>query len=464
MSDMQREVDEVLQNAKEPSAAASWREACRCLAGPLRVAVAARRVQAADRLARKLDADGTRTAVVGLGDEAAIGTEEPILASHALVWPTPYTGALGNEERDSLDALAAFAPRRRAVVIVDKALLQRVSDDPTREASDVRARVQALLPRGWDLLDEDELPAWLASVGSQLSEVVAERQQAVAAYLLEDARARATASIARMADELARTTELLGAEESKLEAARKQGARIAAHVLGAMRKQTEGLLIDLREFLLTLENDLPAQVEGVSDVATVRHTLPHWLDHVIERWVGERLAEWRLGVLEDLEGFRLSEHEASSAELVAPALYAAPMRDDSGWVHRIVVSAAVGGGAALLLVGLWIPAAVAVSGGLAWQTLGRRGRDSETRTKLVEQATTALREMGREAERLLREQIDRIEAELDKLADERAAAVAAERGELRKELEEQAALQRARLSEQRRIGDDLAARAGTLLE
>ncbi len=460
---MQRAIEQALNATGEASAAATWRAVCRVLSGPLFAAVAARRIDAADRLSRKLEADGTRTAVVGLADGSDLGFEEPVLACHVLIFPTPFTGALGAEERAAIERLTPLAPSSRAVVLTGEELLARVSDTPEKEAADVRTRVRALLPEDWALLDEDELPGWLKARQDELVDLASARRTEVASFLMADVRTRTTAAMATMKEDLAKVDALLADEDEQLASVQKHGDRIASHMLSAMRNETEQLLIDLRAFLVQLEKDLPAELESIPDVSVVRHTLPHWLNHVVEQWVSARLAEWRLAVLTDLEGLRLEDSEADHADLLAPALYAAPLRDDSGWTRRLVVSAAVGGGAAMFLVGLWIPAAIAMTGGVLWQTLSGRGSDAATRERLAERAIAALRAMGRDAERLLREQLDQIGAELENLGNERATALGSSRADLRAELEERGSWQRSRLADKQRISDDLATKIGDIL-
>src|SRR5690606_23341216 len=109
---------------------------------------------------------------------------------------------------------------------------------------------------------------------------------------------------------------------------RRRGERAAAHMLGAMRRNTEQMLVDLREFLVRLEADLPAQVEAVDDVDVVRRTLAHWLHHVVEAWMSDRLATWRADVLQELLEVQVDEAEIDRAELLVPALHPPPVRGE----------------------------------------------------------------------------------------------------------------------------------------
>ena len=207
--------------------------------------------------------------------------------------------------------------------------------------------------------------------------------------------------MSQAATELGRVEGLLAAEEQALEAERKRGRRTAAHLLGAVRRQTERLLVDLRSFLLRLEADLPVQVESVDDLDAVKRTVPHWLHHVVEQWMASRLATWRVDVLTDLAELRLDDDDLDRAELLVPALHPSPVKSEGGWGKRIGITAAVGSGAALLVFGLWLPGLLALTGGIAWSALGRAAAEASTRRGLIDAATDAVRGMGHDADRLL---------------------------------------------------------------
>jgi hypothetical protein len=97
----------------------------------------------------------------------------------------------------------------------------------------------------------------------------------------------------------------------------------------------------------------------------------------------------------------------------------------------------MGGGAALLAFGLWIPGLLAVSGGALFSALGRRAEEAGHRRALTEAAVEAVRAMGTEADRLLRDQIAGLEASLQALSDERRRGVEEERAAVRQRLEEE---------------------------
>lgn len=427
----EREIQEALETAGDPAGAFLWRRVCRDLEGDLRVAVVARDEALAGRVIRRLGGvDRVEWIVLRLegGDgedlRPTLGALDRLLSVHALIWATPATAALGAEERAGMDALAdAGAPGRRVLVVADLDLLERMSDQPEAEAAEVHERVRALLPAGWTTRPEPEARAWVETARADRLALTRDRRRSVAAVLLREARRRADVAIAQATDELARVSELVRAEAQALDEARRRGRRTAAHLLGAMRRQTERLLVDLRDFLLRLEQDLPAQVEAVDDLDRVRRTLPHWLHHVVESWMSQRLSEWRAEVLVDLSEVGLAEDDLDRAELLVPALHPAPVRAEAGWGQRLGVTATLGSGAAMLVFGLWIPGLLALTGGLAWSVLGRRAAEAGNRRALIDAAVDTVRQMGQDAERLLREQIQTLEDELDRLGEERAAEV-----------------------------------------
>jgi hypothetical protein len=266
-------------------------------------------------------------------------------------------------------------------------------------------------------------------------ELASERRRAAAEILLRDARRRADQAVTAAEAELARVDALLAAEDEALEAERIRGRRTAGHLLAAVRRNTEQLLLDLREFLVGLERDLAPQIDAVADLATVRQTLPHWLHHVVSGWMTDRLARWRADVLSDLADIRLEDGAIERAQLLVPALFPSPVRSDPAWGQRIGVTAAVGGGAALLLFGLWVPGLLALGGGLAWSALGRTAALAQTRRTLQDAAVEAVRGMAADGERLLRDQIRTLEDELEKLGEDRAGDLARDRSDTRARLE-----------------------------
>jgi hypothetical protein len=462
---MERTVETALGSAGDFASAAVWRQTCRELASSVRIAVLGLEGETASRLARRLRETHPRVAFSVLTidaddpdqEDASIGMKDAVLGAHAALWATPVTAALGARERRALQSLERIAPRHRAVVLTDIQLLERISDEPEMESRRVRARLSAITPEGWPLVGPDDLGEWIGQVVQDRSSVTRERRVTVARILLDDARARTEASLAESEAAVTRSEELLAAEDAALEEARRRGERIAAHLLASMRTRTEALIVDLRTFLTDLETDLPAQVAEVPDNVTLRRVLPHWLDHVAEDWIGRHLADWRAGVLKDIADVRVEEEEARRAELLPPSLHPAPLRAEAGWGRRLALTAAIGGGAALALFGLWVPGIVVASSGIAWSALFRVD-PAASREKILDSAKAAVRRMAGDAERLLQEQLVQIEAEVTDLGDRSAERVEEERAEMRNRILEQRAYHRTRSEELRQIRDALAVR------
>jgi hypothetical protein len=228
---------------------------------------------------------------------------------------------------------------------------------------------------------------------------------------------------------------LLSAEDAVLDRACKEGSRVASHLLGATRRHTESLLVDLRNFLVELERSLPVEVAEVRETVTVRRALPHWLQHVLEDWLVDRLATWRADVMADLADAQISEADAAKAELLIPALHPPPLRGDPAWMRRLATTVAMGGGATLLLLGQWIAGLVTLSGALAFSSLGDPSREARHRQVMVQSAIDGLRQLGRSADQTLREQLVQLEQELKNLGEHRRLEVASERTGLRQRLQ-----------------------------
>lgn len=463
MSD--RSLHALLTEVGDHAGAFLWRRVCRDLDGPLRVALLTRD-ERTTRLARQALADLPLELVeVPIAGEEAdalgLGVADRLLGCHAAVAATPYTTALGAVERTHLDALDPLAvPGPRRLALVGKSLLERLSDTPDEEAEQVRARVDALTPEGWPAADVADVAAWLeAHHGDRTAWATAQRRQ-VARLLLRDALRVRRDQLARAVAALAEVDALRAAEDAALDQARREGRRTAAHVLGAVRRETERLVVDLRDFLLALEADLPEQLAAVDDLAVLRRTVPHWLQHVATGWIADRLATWQRDVAADLAEVGLSDADAARAELLVPALFPAPVASEGGWGGRIGATIGLGGGAALALAGLWLPALVAATGGLAWGALGRDARLAESQRKLLDAAVKAVRALGDDAERLLRDQIRHVEAELDGLGEERAHEVAMARQATRAALEARHARHAAERDEVQYLVDRLTAALG----
>jgi len=454
---MERTVQQALQDAGDHGSAFLWRRICRDLEGPLRVGVASREPGVAQRLLKQLGHSDAEVEWVSIQAQTTLGAQDRLLGVHAMVWVTPVTAAMSAGERALLTEFEGTgAPTQRVIVLGDTHLLEHLSDDPLREGREVRERLSALLPSGWGLIEASNVTGWLAELQSDLSALTRARKREVSRLLLDDTYSRSVDAVQQCEAELEKVQTLLLAEDEALNEARRKGQRAAAHMLAAMRRQTEQLLVDLRDFLVELEADLPAQVAAVPEVDRVRRSLAHWLHHVVERWMCDRLAEWRLGVLRELREVHLSEEDVTRAELLVPALHPSNLRGEANWGRRLGATAAVGGGAALLLFGMWIPGVIALGTGIAFSAIASASKDEATRKKLIETATAALRQMGTDAERLLSDQIKQLEDQLEQLGNERAAVQEAAQEPRRQELQQHSLRCRARLEELGAIRDALA--------
>ncbi|MCB9695231.1 MAG: hypothetical protein H6738_00420 [Alphaproteobacteria bacterium] len=443
MSTAERVIQEALEAGGDAATAFLWRRVCRDLDGELRIGVAGRDEALVARTVRALARPDLELVTLRLEGDAAeigptLGAQDRLLGVHALLWVTPVGAPLGAEERAGLEALVGSgAPARRAVLLGDTELLARMSDDPEAEAAEVASRARALVGRDWTVLQDTD--AWLATARGERLVLTRARRKEVAHLLLGDALRRAREAEEQAAAELGRVDALLGAEDAALEEERRKGRRVAAHLLGAVRRQTERLLLDLRAFLRQLEADLPAQVEAVPDLDVLRRALPHWLHQVVEHWMTDRLARWRADLVADLAELELDDDDVDRAELLVPALHGKPLKHESGWATRLGVTATIGGGAALLAIGLWLPGLLAVTGGLAWSALGRSSAVAAHRRGLLDASVEAVRQMAGDADRLLRDQIEALELALQQLGDERAEELARERADQRAQLRDERA-------------------------
>lgn len=462
---VEHDVAELLQWAGDHGGAFLWRRVCRDLSGGLRVGVASRDAAVGQRLIEALDThDGTEWIPLTLGDaEATLGAQDRLLGVHVLVWATPVMAPMGAEERAAIDSLEAVgAPLRAAVVLGDWHLLDKLSDDPEAEGQEVLDRAQALIPEGWVLHQPSAVADWLTEARSSLSRLTAGRRATVSRVLLADALRRSEAGVTDARHKLAEIEALLAEEDATLEAIRSRGQRAAAHLLSAVRRQTQRLQIDLAEFLAALEGEIPAQIAAVDEIPLIRHTLPHWLQHVVERWLGDRLASWRVAVQQELTDLPLTEEDLIRAELLVPAVHPPLINGERDWTTRLGATAALGGGAALLLMGLWIPGLLAVGSGLGFSAFRAEARKARTREALTSGAVEAVRALGPELQRILDDQVNATSEALGDLGEERAQAHQATRIDARTELERQATTRSDRLAELERTTTELQARIDAL--
>lgn len=462
---MDREVDDLLAGAGE---AATWRRICAELAGEPRVALASADPGLAARLVeglkppkkgKKKAAPPTFLTLDLGGDPTDLGTQDRVLGAHALLWATPIGAPMGAGERAALAALRDLgAPTRAAAVLADWDLLARLSDDPEAEGAEVIARARELLPEGWELLRPDELGPWLDAVSRDRQALAADQRGRVASLLLADAARRAAAAVDRARAELAEVEALLARQDDELAEIRARGQRAATHLLAAVTRRTRELQGELHVFLGELEAALPNEVAAIDDLDQLGRILPHWLQHVVERWLGDRLATWRADVAADLADLPLEPDDLRRAELLAPSVHPGPIARDPDWTTRLGATAALGGGVALLVLGLWAPALVAVGGGLGWSALRSAAREASTREALSRSATEAVQRLGPELVRVLDDQLATARDALSGLGDERAAVHREALRETRARIEADLASRRSRTELDQRAHDDLVAR------
>jgi hypothetical protein len=432
--------------------------ASRLLGSGLRIAVIAREPSLAARIARRFEGHRPDVTWVAFPFAPSAEGEKPVpddrlLGVHAALWVTAPPSPFGEEERQAVSGLAAVGlPEHRALVLCNAELIDRISDDPDRERAEVRARLDALAPEGFARLDEEALPAWLGGL-PELPELSRSRRRDVEKLLLSHALHQVRAEQASEEAALAEVDNLLGREDAALADAIREGKRVAAHVLGAVQRHGETLRQELKDFVQRLVQDLPAQVSGVDDTDLVRRVLPAWLQHVVGSWMTDALARWRAAVLADLADLDVPAGDVARAELLVPALHPGPMRGEAAWGRRLALTAAIGGGAAMMLAGLVLPGAIALGGGLLWSNFGKD--DAADRARLLDGALVAVRRLGDEADRLLGDQLAQIRADLDHLGEKRGQELESERAEARQRLAERAAFHRGRIQA-------LAARAAAL--
>jgi hypothetical protein len=452
-------VADALERAADPAGSWLWRSVSGLLQGTLRIAVVGRDEGLVHRVARHLPEGAVwLPIVVGSEPGAALAVQDRLLEAHAMVFATPLTAPLGALEREWLIALGELGgPAERAVVVGDKELLARMSDAPEQEAREVAARVAALTPPDWRVVDEGELHAEVTDWRARFPTLAARRRAAVGRVLLADALRRAEGSLAAATAEHDRVAALLRAEDDAVDEAARAGQRTATHLLSAARRQTERLRVDCAAFLAGLEAELPAQIDAVPDLDLVRRALPHWLHHVVEGWMTDRVARYRAELEVEIAELGIPAADLERAELVAPAVYARIPHSSAGWGKRLGVTAAMGGGAALMAFGLWIPGLIAVSGGALFSALGRRAEQAQTRRALVDGAVDAVRKMAADADRLLRDQLAGFQASLGALADERRRDAEAVRADVRRRLGEERAHRAVGVSDRQAVRDGLAA-------
>ncbi|MFK7928873.1 MAG: hypothetical protein AB8H79_11845 [Myxococcota bacterium] len=453
---LQSSVDTALKHAEDPSAILVWRRTCRELASGPRVGVAALTASAAVRAVEHLSTAGTGVGMAALGfdpdedsGDAPPMVRDALLGVHTVVWATAASQPLGARERTALRQIAgATGMERGLILIVDTHVLERMSDDAAAELQSVRERVAAQAPDGWRVCvqGDAELQTFFDVVRVDQEHLTRQRHHHVARILLDSAHRGLEAGIVHEVEQVALLEASLASEDEALDRAREAGTRAAAHTLGVLRRRTEELRMDLREFLREIEADVPDQIGSLADVETARRVLPHWLEHVVQGWLRDRLASWRVQVQADLAHVRVADEALAHADLLLPAVHPAPIPSEGRWRRALGLTAGVGGGLVLVAFQLWIPALIAASGGVAWSMLDRDGAGPR-RERLQERAVDAVRQLGLDADRVLGEQLQRFEDQLSTLGESRAAKMETDRAEARAGLHARLRLHQARLED-----------------
>lgn len=435
-----RAVERALNEAGQAATAALWRSVCTSLEGPVTIALLALEDGPGWRAARDWEPrlpDGMRTTVLELGDAdepLPLSAEEGLLTAHAAVWVTPVQTPLGQQEREWLEVLQHLPSR--LLWLGDVPLLAQLSDDPAAELAAIERRLAGQLDPAWERLAPAQLETWLAHLKSTRGELTRERKDAVARKLLSWAHDHLVQQQAQVQAERDSLDSLLEGEAEALEKAFVEGERIAARVRTAVEHHTSVMVAQLHSFARDLERALPGELEALESTDTARRVMPHWLEHVFAEFLADALGRCRRDVLLELEETGAADgSEVALAELLAPALSAHTVHVEGDWPRRLGVTAALGSGAAMLLAGLWIPGALAVSSGLVFGALAG-DRDESIRQALLERSTDAVRRMAADAERQLTDQLDQLTHELEVTPDARRREVEERRQAQRKRLEQ----------------------------
>lgn len=423
------------------------RQCWQALDGPLSVLVLGRRPREVSEIAAHFD--GARTAVVSDAPSpmAFAALTDHLLQSHAVIWCTPCTAPLSASERETLRQLeASGVPAQRWVALAGTRVLDAMSDDPSAELAQIAARVHALAT-GWSLVTDVEIDALAQELLDTLEALRPARQAAVTRDLIS--RVIDTLTTDRRVH-LERIQQLEAEQASEAAARDEHHARLQraeTHVTATLQRRSRELVIQLRAFLHELEAALPQELAAAPNLGAARQALPHWLDHVVERWLETALSDWRADVLRDVADIPGARELLTGIALLPPALHPPPVRDATRWGRRVGLTASVGAGLALGAFGLWVPAALIAGGGVAWSALSRSSAEPASREALLSAATLAVREMGRSAEQVIEEQLLLFRSRLHGTADRAALDSEQEGAPERDALSTRIAIQRARVEE-----------------
>lgn len=341
---------------------------------------------------------------------------------------------------------AQGAPSERAVWLVDLDLLAQISDTPEAEGEAVRARVVA--STSWPVIED--VGPWLVA---QATPDRRAREQQVAGFLCSQAACRARAEAEAETAAADAIERLLAESDASVEAAVSRARRDAARVLGAARRHAEAVRTDWDAFVTRLVDALPVEFAAVDD-AVLEDTLGPWLEHVVQGWLRDRLARYRGELLVDLA--ETSDADATACAAIAVPAVHAGVRAERDWARRIGVTAALGGGLALLFSPAW-PLGIAALGGTLWWTQSGVKVD---RTARMDQTVRALHRVRFDVAARVAEQVEAIAQALDALADGRATAAHDAVADTRARLVTEASDLRSRAARAHAQADEVASAAG----
>lgn len=446
------QVESALRAAGDPELVHLWRRTCRELAVGPRLAVVGLTAAEAARALPTLQ--GLGAAALGL-DPSPDATDldgairDPLLGVHGVLWVTSAAQPLGERERAALSLILREAKPGRAAVLLQRTdLLARLSDDPETERAQILDRLRALVPEGVQVLDESELDSYLGEILARHAALTRDRQHAVAEILLDQAGEQIASTLAEAQAAVDRNASALSEEDAALDEARRAGQRAATYTLGVATRHTEAVRSGVRDLMLALEADLPAQIQALDDVELTRRVLPHWIEHVVRADLQDRVSSWRAAVRADLDRVPASDRALAHAELLMPAVHPSPFPVQGRWRRAVGLTAGVGGAVLLASLQLWIPAALAAAGGLTWSVVDRDPATAR-QDRLVEQARTAVRALARDIDQVLAQQLEGFKTSLAELGTAEADRVAADRAEIRSALTARKRLHEARLEQAR---------------
>lgn len=431
---MNADLRRALADSGDPTLLTTYTQALAEVRRPLRVGIAAGDAVTATRHARRLaelfpDVEFTR--LYDIGSEP----ETRWLGLHALVWVTAPPSPLSASEREGLVALAGLgAPERRVITLVDREIFARLSDDPDAEWPSVLQRVQALAPPTWPTLDDADLGPWLRERVAEVDDLRQQRPQAVTNAVVTHALLLVQAALTAEHRALRELDVLLTAHDEVLATAVRRAERDAAHVLGVAKRFLEPLRLEFAAFCDQLDADLPAQLAGVASIDVARDAGPRWLQHVITSWLHDAIATWRANVLGELAALHIDADAAERAMLLLPAIHPAFGPPTPDWRHRLVLTATLAGGAALLVFGQLPLGLAAIGGGLVWANTGQLRRDEDARVAWIDAARHAVARLRADVDQRLADQLLRLERDLSEMTGDRRRTAGEADAEVRAEL------------------------------